>query len=121
MGEDDRHSPLVDAGTHGDDVAGARPTSPGSDLALQRFGVDAATQDLTPALEAPENPALGWTAPELAEHVHEEDSTFTWLLEPMLERAGFEIRDRWLGPNRIYARTRASGCSGPGDQRVRAE
>jgi SAM-dependent methyltransferase len=52
---------------------------------------------------APENPAEGWTAAELAEHVREEHSTFTWLLEPMLERVGFEIRDTWLSPNRIFA------------------
>lgn len=52
---------------------------------------------------APENPASGWTAAELAEHVRDEYSTFTWLLEPMLERVGFEVRDRWLSPSRIYA------------------
>jgi hypothetical protein len=33
----------------------------------------------------------GWTRAELAEHVREEHSTFTWLLEPMIERAGFEL------------------------------
>ena len=33
----------------------------------------------------------GWTRAELAEHVRDEHSTFTWLLEPMIERAGFEI------------------------------
>ena len=33
----------------------------------------------------------GWTRDELAEHVRDEHSTFTWLLEPMIERAGFEI------------------------------
>jgi ubiquinone/menaquinone biosynthesis C-methylase UbiE len=32
-----------------------------------------------------------WTRAELEEHVRDEHSTFTWLLEPMLERAGFEI------------------------------
>jgi hypothetical protein len=52
---------------------------------------------------ASEDPAAGWTAAELAEHVREEHSTFTWLLEPMLERAGFGIRDRWLSPTRTYA------------------
>lgn len=36
----------------------------------------------------------GWTAAELAEHVRTEHSTFTWLFEPMLEHAGFEILDR---------------------------
>jgi SAM-dependent methyltransferase len=52
---------------------------------------------------APADPAVGWTAEQLAEHVREEHSTFTWLLEPMLERAGFEIRDRSLSPTRTYA------------------
>jgi SAM-dependent methyltransferase len=42
---------------------------------------------------APEDPSAGWTRPELEEHVREEHSTFTWLLEPMLERTGFEIRE----------------------------
>jgi len=49
------------------------------------------------------DPARGWTADELAEHVRDEQSTFTWLLEPMLERAGFEIRDRRLSETRTYA------------------
>jgi ubiquinone/menaquinone biosynthesis C-methylase UbiE len=44
-----------------------------------------------------------WSRAELEEHVRDEHSTFTWLLEPMLERAGFEIRDRRLSANGIYA------------------
>jgi ubiquinone/menaquinone biosynthesis C-methylase UbiE len=32
-----------------------------------------------------------WSRAELEEHVREEHSTFTWLLEPMFERTGFEI------------------------------
>ena len=54
------------------------------------------------AAAAPDDPRFGWTAAELAEHVREEHSTFTWL-EPMLERAGFDIRDRSLSPMRTYA------------------
>jgi hypothetical protein len=42
---------------------------------------------------AAESPTRGWTRSELEEHMREEHSTFTWLLEPMLERTGFEIRD----------------------------
>ena len=34
---------------------------------------------------------VGWTRAEIAEHVRDENSTFTWLLEPMIERAGLEI------------------------------
>ena len=33
-----------------------------------------------------------WDREELEEHVRDEHSTFTWLLEPMIQRAGFEIR-----------------------------
>ena len=40
------------------------------------------------------DPAVGWTADELAEHVRGEFSTYSWLLDLMLERTGFEILDR---------------------------
>jgi hypothetical protein len=53
--------------------------------------------------EAATDPAEGWTQADLEEHVRDEHSTFTWLLEPMLERAGFEIRDRSLSATRTYA------------------
>jgi SAM-dependent methyltransferase len=43
---------------------------------------------------AVQDPAVGYTAEDLAQHVRTEHSTFTWLLEPMLLRAGFEIVDR---------------------------
>jgi hypothetical protein len=32
-----------------------------------------------------------WARWELEEHVRDEHSTFTWLLEPMFERTGFSI------------------------------
>ena len=48
------------------------------------------------------DPAKGWTADQLAEHVRTEFSTFTWLLEPMLDRAGFDIHERYLSPSEIY-------------------
>lgn len=48
---------------------------------------------------AADDPVAGWTRAELATHVREEFSPFSWLLEPMLERAGFAIRDvRRHGP-----------------------
>jgi SAM-dependent methyltransferase len=53
--------------------------------------------------DAPDEPTSGWTTAELATHVREEHSTYTWLLEPMLEHAGFEIRDRQLRQNRVHA------------------
>ena len=40
------------------------------------------------------DPASGYTADELATHVRTEFSTFSWLFEPMLERAGFAILER---------------------------
>jgi ubiquinone/menaquinone biosynthesis C-methylase UbiE len=41
-----------------------------------------------------DDPARGYTSADLAEHVRTEFSTFTWLLEAMLEAAGFEVVDR---------------------------
>jgi SAM-dependent methyltransferase len=66
-------------------------------------------EDADGALEAwfaraPADPAQGWTRGELEEHVRDEHSTFSWLLEPMLERAGFEIRDVWHADSRTYSR-----------------
>ena len=43
---------------------------------------------------AVDDPAKGWTADELAEHVRLEYSTYSWLFEPMLERTGFDILER---------------------------
>jgi SAM-dependent methyltransferase len=40
---------------------------------------------------AAERSEEGWTRDELEAHVREEYSTFTWLLEPLFERAGFEV------------------------------
>jgi ubiquinone/menaquinone biosynthesis C-methylase UbiE len=40
------------------------------------------------------DPARGFTAAELATHVRTEHSTYTWLFEALLERAGFAIVDR---------------------------
>ena len=37
---------------------------------------------------------MGWTADELAEHVRGEFSTYSWLLDAMLDRTGFEVLDR---------------------------
>jgi SAM-dependent methyltransferase len=53
--------------------------------------------------DAPADSAEGWTATELAEHVRTEHSTFSWLLEPILERAGFEVTKRWYSESRVYA------------------
>ena len=47
--------------------------------------------------------ADGWTRAELAEHLRDEYSTYTWLLEPLLERAGFAIRERQIAGPGTYA------------------
>lgn len=46
----------------------------------------------------------GWTRAELAEHVRDEHSTFRWLLEPMIERAGFDIIDANHSASGVFAR-----------------
>jgi ubiquinone/menaquinone biosynthesis C-methylase UbiE len=40
-----------------------------------------------------------WSRAELEEHVRDEHSTFSWLLEPMLAQAGFEIIDVVRSPD----------------------
>jgi SAM-dependent methyltransferase len=52
---------------------------------------------------ASERPEDGWTRPELETHIREEYSTFSWLLAPMIERAGFDIREVSSRPSGIYA------------------
>jgi ubiquinone/menaquinone biosynthesis C-methylase UbiE len=46
----------------------------------------------------------GWTRSELAEHVRDEHSTFAWLLEPMIERAGFDLVDADYSASGVFAR-----------------
>jgi ubiquinone/menaquinone biosynthesis C-methylase UbiE len=43
---------------------------------------------------AVDDPNVGFTAAELAQHVKGEFSTFSWLLEELLERCGFRITER---------------------------
>ncbi len=45
-----------------------------------------------------------WTRAELEEHVRDEHSTFTWILEPIIERSGFIIEQVEYTPDRIVAR-----------------
>jgi ubiquinone/menaquinone biosynthesis C-methylase UbiE len=45
-----------------------------------------------------------WSRAELEEHVREEHSTFSWLLEPMIERAGFHIEDVSYSDDRMFAK-----------------
>jgi hypothetical protein len=49
------------------------------------------------------SPEVGWTREELETHIREEYSPFAWLLEPMLERAGFEVREISHDQSRLYS------------------
>jgi hypothetical protein len=53
-------------------------------------------------------PSAGWTRGELEEHVRTEHSTYSWLLEPLLLRAGFSIDDvSYRGVYATYVCSRA--------------
>lgn len=45
-----------------------------------------------------------WSRAELEEHVRDEHSTFTWLLEPMIVRSGFEIAEAEHSEDGIFAK-----------------
>lgn len=47
--------------------------------------------------------AAGWTADQLTAHVRTEFSTYAWLLEAMLERAGFTIEDSRYAESGFFA------------------
>lgn len=53
----------------------------------------------------PDEPATAdeWARADIEEHVRDEYSTFTWLLEPMIERAGFRIDQASCSPDGIFA------------------
>jgi ubiquinone/menaquinone biosynthesis C-methylase UbiE len=73
--------------------------APGGILRLHDLVFDFEPADAAARMDAwmagaVDDPAKGWTADELAEHVRIEYSTYSWLFEPMLERTGFEILDR---------------------------
>lgn len=52
---------------------------------------------------APEHSEQGWTRAELDTHLREEYSTFSWLLEPMIEQAGFSIQRINHGVSRVHS------------------
>jgi SAM-dependent methyltransferase len=45
-----------------------------------------------------------WTRADLEEHVRDENSTFTWLLEPMILQAGFEIGETGYSADGFFAK-----------------
>jgi len=48
-------------------------------------------------------PEVGRTREELETHVRDEHSTFTWLFEAMLDRAGLKIQEAEYNDTQIYA------------------
>jgi SAM-dependent methyltransferase len=52
---------------------------------------------------ASQQPGVGWTRSELETHLREEHSTFSWLLEAMLTRTGFEILRAEHSESRTYS------------------
>ena len=81
---------------------------PGGILRLRDIAYSFEPHEAEAAVEAwlaaaPARPEEGWTRAELEEHLRSEHSTFTWLLEPMLERAGFEIVEAEYAQSRAYA------------------
>jgi SAM-dependent methyltransferase len=44
-----------------------------------------------------------WSRADIEEHVREEHSTFTWLLEPIVERSGFRIERAEYSDDRVRA------------------
>ncbi|MCC5949828.1 MAG: class I SAM-dependent methyltransferase [Nitriliruptoraceae bacterium] len=96
----------------------ARMLAPGGVLRLRDLVYDTTPDRLADHLEAwfataVADPAVGYTADDLATHVRTEHSTFTWLLEPMLERTGFEIVDRVVHRGAYAAYTCVRRPSGP--------
>jgi len=54
--------------------------------------------------QASRNAHEGWTRGELETHIRTEFSTFNWLLEPMLERAGFAIEVVTHAPSQVFSK-----------------
>ncbi|HLT18253.1 MAG TPA: class I SAM-dependent methyltransferase [Thermomicrobiales bacterium] len=50
-----------------------------------------------------DDPEVGYTREDLETHIREECSTFSWLLEPIIERAGLRIEEVNHRPSRTYS------------------
>lgn len=53
--------------------------------------------------QAPLNADEGWTRDELETHIRDEYSTFNWLLEPMLQQAGFAIEAVTHSSSKVFS------------------
>lgn len=51
-----------------------------------------------------DEPVGSWTRADIEEHIRDEHSTFTWILESMMERSGFDIEEAEYSPDGIFAR-----------------
>lgn len=81
---------------------------PGGVLRLHDLVFSCELDEIEPMIDdwlagAAKRPEDGWTRPEYETHLREEYSTFSWLLAPMLERAGFAIHEASSRPGRPYA------------------
>ena len=56
-----------------------------------------------------DDPALGYTPNDLAEHVRSEYSTFSWLFDRMLDKTGFEVMERHFRRD-VYATLHLPGA-----------
>lgn len=59
-----------------------------------------------------------WSRAEIAEHPRDEHSTFTWLLEAMIGRAGFDIVDADYDASGMFARYLCQKRSAPAAKRT---
>jgi cyclopropane fatty-acyl-phospholipid synthase-like methyltransferase len=50
-----------------------------------------------------DRPEAGYTRADYETHVRTEFSTFSWLLEPILNHCGFAIEDHWYSDSRVFA------------------
>lgn len=50
------------------------------------------------------DPSAGWARTEIEDHVRDEHSTYSWLLEAMIERTGFTVVEASYGDDRFSAR-----------------
>lgn len=71
---------------------------PAGVLRLRDLVLDCAPEETEAVVErwlagAATDPATGYTADDLAEHLRTEHSTYRWLLEPMLDATGFDVVD----------------------------
>jgi len=72
---------------------------PGGVLRLHDLAFDSGPDELPATVEgwlagAVADPGVGYTAGELAEHLRGEFSTYSWLLDALLDRSGFDVEDR---------------------------